>query len=403
MMGIRDWLIEKLNPAQGSIARNEGVEVPSSTQGIYTLQQAYKRIEAVNRGVNLLVDCASDVNIDISNSIEGIGRVKGLRVAKLHRLLNHQPNPYISISAFRSNIFVDLLLDGNAFIYWDGAFLYNLPAPNVDIETDKSTFVKAYVYNDEIRFSPEEVIHVRDNSTSSIYRGTSRLASALDTINTINNMTEYQKTFFKNSTVSNLVLKTPNILGKRIKERILEDWARMYNPKAGGRRPIVLDGEFELEQIGNGDFKELDFINSNEALEAKIFKTLGIPPVLMDAGNNANLSPNNRLFYTNTVLPLIGKLLSGFEIHFGYDLKPNTHDVFALKPELRDTANYLSTLANAGIMTRNEARELIRLPKATDEHADQLILPANVAGSAQDAGQGGRPNDEDKQDAKKAI
>ena len=106
---------------------------------------------------------------------------------------------------------------------------------------------------------------------------------------------------------------------------------------------------------------------------------------------------------TNTVLPLIGKLLSGFEIHFGYDLKPNTHDVFALKPELRDTANYLSTLANAGIMTRNEARELIRLPKATDEHADQLILPANVAGSAQDAGQGGRPNDEDKQDAKKAI
>lgn len=391
-MGLRNWVAEKLNPAQPAIARKEGESIPSTSNEIRSLQQAYIKIEAVNRGVNLVVDAAVGVDMDIGKTMKGLGIVASKpRQSKLERLLNFQPNPYITTAAFRSNIYIDLLLEGNAFIYYDGTDLYNLPAEDVEIITDKKTFIKEYIYNTDIPFKQIEIIHLRENSAKSIYRGTARLLSSLDTINTLNNMTQYQKNFFKNSTVTNLVITTPNILGKRIKDRILEEWARLYNPHSGGRRPIILDGEFKLDTIGNGNFQELDFANSTVALEQKVYKALGVPPVLIESGNNANISPNNRLFYTNTIMPLTNKLIQGMERFFGVDLKANTHDILALKPELRDTANYLSSLTNAGIMTREEAREKIRLPKSNDPAASDLIVPANVAGSAANAGVGGKP------------
>jgi hypothetical protein len=97
------------------------------------------------------------------------------------------------------------------------------------------------------------------------------------------------------------------------------------------------------------------------------------------------------MFYLQTVMPLVSKTVQALELFFGYDIRPNTQEVLALRPELREQANFLSTLANAAIMTRNEARDVLRLPPIAGDVGDDLILPANIAGSAADASQGGAP------------
>ena len=128
-------------------------------------------------------------------------------------------------------------------------------------------------------------------------------------------------------------------------------------------------------------------------------KALGVPPILLDTGNNANVTPNLKLFFINTVLPLNNKVIQAIEMYFGYDIKPITQDVLALRPELKDLSNYLSTLTNAGIMKRNEAREEIRLEAVPGMVGEDLILPANIAGSAADVTVGGKPpNSEDNDD-----
>jgi hypothetical protein len=78
-------------------------------------------------------------------------------------------------------------------------------------------------------------------------------------------------------------------------------------------------------------------------------------------------------------------------------MKPDTVGVPALQPEMNEETQQLTGLVNAGIITVNEAREQKRLPPAPDEHADELRIPANIAGSATDPSQGGRPpgSDED--------
>jgi len=203
------------------------------------------------------------------------------------------------------------------------------------------------------------------------------------------NMRKFQDNFFKNGAVPGLVLKSPNTLSEKIKERMLQAWVARYNPQSGGRRPLFLDGGLEVEDLTEINFKNLDFQDGIAANEKIILKALGIPPILMDSGNNANIRPNHRLYYLETILPIVNKIAYAFERYFGFKLDENVSGIPALQPELRDQASYYATLVNTGIMTPNEAREALRFE--TIEGFDTPRVPANIAGSAANPEEGGRP------------
>ena len=387
-------IINKLNPAQSEIVEDYGQDHAPSAN-LRTNQVAYNVIEVVNRGVNLIVDSAAGVPLDVGDIMEFFDSPTRVRKKRLNQLLNFRPNNFYNADVFKRNIFLDLILEGDAFIYYDGVHMYNLPALSVEIVADERTYIKEYKYKDKV-FKPGEIIHIKENASTSIFTGTSRLDSAKSSLNLLVSMSSFQKNFFDNSAVPGMVLITPNPLSERVKNRMIQQWVSKYNPTKGVKRPLILDGEFKLESLSKYSFKELDFNDSIAVQENKVLTALGVPPVLMDSGNNANINPNMRMFYIQTIIPLVNKITQALEMYFGYDIKPITQNVMALRPELQDQANFLSTLVNSGIMTRNEAREELRREAKTgsedpDDIADRLILPANIAGSAQDAGVGGRP------------
>jgi len=90
-MGIIRNLIQKLNPAQPSIAVSQGSQ--GSLAPVITYQRAYDRLEVVNRGVNMIVDAAAQINIDVGEK-EAFPGVATIRHKKLVTLLNRNPNPY---------------------------------------------------------------------------------------------------------------------------------------------------------------------------------------------------------------------------------------------------------------------------------------------------------------------
>jgi len=61
--------------------------------------------------------------------------------------------------------------------------MYHLPAENVEILSDAKTFIRGYRYNGNVLFEEREVFYFKDVSSTSIYRGASRLESCLDNIN----------------------------------------------------------------------------------------------------------------------------------------------------------------------------------------------------------------------------
>ena len=206
------------------------------------------------------------------------------------------------------------------------------------------------------------------------------------------NMRSFQDNFFKNGAVPGLVLKSPNTLSDKIKDRMIAAWQMRYRPDTGGRRPLILDGGIEVDTISNTNFKDLDFqaaIGDNEKI---ILKALGIPPIMLDSGNNANIRPNMRLYYLETILPIVRKLNFGLSRYFGFDITEDISNIPALQPELRDASAYYTSLVNGGIITAAEARERLGFDEIAG--TEDIRIPANIAGSAGNPSEGGRPPEE---------
>jgi len=378
---------EKLNPAQFHMGGN----ITSSHEPTFSYEKAYEDLEVVNRGVNMIVDDVAEIHTLVSRDNSFRGVVPGVKASKVEVLLNKSPNPYQDINSFKRNLISDFLIDGNIFLYFDGAHLYHLPASDVTIHSSKETYIERFTMHD-ITFSPDEIIHIKENSFHSIYRGVPRLKPAMRTMVLMKNMRAFQDNFFKNGAVPGLVLKSPNTLSEKIKERMMISWQARYRPDAGGRRPLILDGGIEVDKISNVNFKEMDFQSAILENEKIILKALGIPPIMMDSGNNANIRPNMRLYYLETILPIVRKINYGLERYFGFELREDITNIPALQPELRDSSAYYTSLVNGGIITPAEARKALGFDFVTG--TEDIRVPANIAGSATNPDEGGRPVEE---------
>lgn len=399
----RQWVAEKLNPAQPSIA---SLEPYASPETIVDFEQAYREIEVVHRAVEMVVSACVEVPL----IVEGSSPAK-----KVNKLLNIRPNPFEDRARFFSRAFLDYHLDGNAFFYYDGNSLYLLPANDVEVVPDEKTFVSHYNYlvsnqsssdyygfskqtrkSEAIRFEPHEIIHVMAENEASIFRGTSKLKSILRLLELYYYMINFQRQFFKNNAVPGFVLTTDNILSKRVKDRLLEAWRSTYTTLFdGARNPAILDGGLKIDSFSTVNFDQLDFEGSIERIQQDMTKAIGVPYVLLKSGNNANIDANQKLFYLHTVLPILNKFSSAFSHYFNNDVvvRPDRLAVPALQPDNKTQATYYSTLVNTGIITPNEAREGLRFAKL--EGHDNIRVPQNITGSATNASLGGRPVDSD--------
>jgi HK97 family phage portal protein len=399
--GWRQWLSEKLNPAQPSIA---SMEPYASPETIVDFEQAYREIEVIHRSVEMVISAC----VDIPLIVEG-----GSPSKKLNKLLNVRPNPFEDRVRLFRRAFLDFQLDGNAFFYYDGESLYLLPANDVEVVPDPKTFVSHYNYlvsnqhssdffgyskqtrkSESIRFESHEIIHIMNENDNSIFRGTSKLKPILRLMELYYYMINFQRQFFKNNALPGFVLTTDNILSKRVKERLLEAWRSTYTTIFdGARNPAILDGGLKIDRFSTINFDQLDFEDSIERIQQDMAKALGVPYVLLKSGNNANIDANQKLFYLHTVLPILNQFCSAFSHYFNNSvvIRPDKLSVPALQPDNRTQATYYSTLVNTGIITPNEAREGLRFAKLDD--LDTIRIPQNITGSATDATQGGRPVD----------
>ena len=399
----REWLSEKLNPAQPSIA---SLEPYASPETIVDFEQAYREIEIIHRAVEMVIAACVDTPLKVSGQTPA---------KKVNKLLNIRPNPFEDRVRFFRRALLDFHLDGNAFFYYDGNDLYLLPANDVEVVPDPHTFVNHYNYlvsnqqssdffgynkqtrkSEAIRFEPNEIIHITSENTTSIFRGTSKLKPLLRLIELYYYMINFQRQFFKNNAIPGFVLTTDNILSKRVKERLLEGWRNSYTTIFdNARHPAILDGGLKIDQFSQVKFQELDFENSIERIQQDMAKALGVPYVLLKSGNNANIDANQKLFYQHTVMPILNQFCSAFMLFFnnGVQIKPDKLTIPALRPDERTQSIYYSTLVNTGIITPNEARVGLGFPSIDGE--DSIRVPQNITGSATDATQGGRPPNEE--------
>jgi HK97 family phage portal protein len=398
------WIVQKLNPAQSYIRDSNGANQESTVSPYFSnVRAAVKSVGTVQRGCSLIIDSFSMINYDIKEKYPFSSRSEtGVKQATLHRLLNQRPNLDEDISSFRRKLVEDFIYEGNFFIYFDGSSIYHLPAKDMIIITGSKSMVSHYQFgmgSQAVTFKTSEVVHVKDNSVDNIARGDSRLISALHDLNSRRQMTDYQANFFTNGMAPGIILTTDSVMSNRMKDRLISYWIEKFNPRTGANRPLILDNGMKPENISVSDFSKLQYTETIKGIEEKALHALGVPPILLDSGNNANIRPNVELFYNMTVIPIAKKLVAALEAFFAWDIQESTHGIAALAPDLKVEAERITSLVNNGILLGNEGRKKLREEPIDDPLMDKIRIPANVAGSATGvAGQeGGKPANDDKE------
>uniref|UniRef100_A0AAU6PY57 Portal protein n=1 Tax=Salmonella phage vB_Si_CECAV_FGS009 TaxID=3126494 RepID=A0AAU6PY57_9CAUD len=396
-MGFKSWITEKLNPGQRIIRDMEPVSHRTNRKP-FTTGQAYSKIEILNRTANMVIDSAAECSYTVGDKYNIVTYANGIKTKTLDTLLNVRPNPFMDISTFRRLVVTDLLFEGCAYIYWDGTSLYHVPAALMQVEADANKFIKKFIFNNQINYRVDEIIFIKDNSyvcgTNSQISGQSRVATVIDSLEKRSKMLNFKEKFLDNGTVIGLILETDEILNKKLRERKQEELQLDYNPSTGQSSVLILDGGMKAKPYSQiSSFKDLDFKEDIEGFNKSICLAFGVPQVLLDGGNNANIRPNIELFYYMTIIPMLNKLTSSLTFFFGYKITPNTKEVAALTPDKESEAKHLTSLVNNGIITGNEARLELNLEPLDDEQMNKIRIPANVAGSATGVSgqEGGRP------------
>jgi HK97 family phage portal protein len=267
-------------------------------------------------------------------------------------------------------------------------------------ETAGTGYIDHFLFDGNVTFYPNEIIFIKDNSFKSFgasqISATSRyMAAHNDTIRK-DKLNTYKEKFIDSGTVLGLILETEQVLNRNFKNRILEDIKLNYNANNGkfSNTAFILDGGIKAKPTNQTSIADIGISEDRTAYNASICTALGVPPILLEGGNNANIRPNIQLLFYMTLLPNLKKFESAFETFFGFDLKLDTRDVPAMLPDMNEETTRIVSLVNNGIITGDEGRVELRMEPTGDPLMTTIRIPANVSGSATGvAGQeGGAPS-----------
>ena len=153
-MGFWDKLFNK-NSGQPGIVAEYGEDHYAGDRHSQRYSSGYNRIEVIRRGVDLIVDSAAEIDISIADKLPSpavhIGNKRTDKV--LFNLINHTPNSQEDINTFRRQLYMDLILQGNCFQYFERRTnstgvetisLYHLPARRITIKAGDTNKVDHY-------------------------------------------------------------------------------------------------------------------------------------------------------------------------------------------------------------------------------------------------------------------
>ena len=351
----------------------------------------YDAISVIARCVDLIVNAACEVEYNI---MEDTGPFNVLSKHRQFENLITDPSLEFGRNDFYRTVFRDLVFSGNSFVYNIGTELQILEDVNYAPGNRVSSGNQA--------LDRDRLIHTRLLQEAGSRYGKSYLTRIDKELNLIASMLNFQKNMFANNAIPGIILSSENPLSKKQKDRIAEEFLDMYAIiKGNSSKPFVADNALDVKEITH-NLKELEFNEGVNSISSRICAGLGIPEVLINSGNNANIMPNYRLFIFNTVAPLVNNFASEMTSHL-HRFYNNTKKLkvvadYSVLPLLKDDVlketNSIKGLVTAGVITPNEARTKLHYLKHKDPLADDLLFPANITGDLNNPSPG-KPNEEE--------
>jgi HK97 family phage portal protein len=288
------------------------------------------------------------------------------------------------------NAFLQVIRSNNGQLH----SLYSIPAdtirpvPYIDTDTGELRYVYAQIvsydsinYSVKRVFTDEEVIHIKMPNIFTQLYGASKLTPLFSNIKIDINTKTYLNNFMENSFSGGMIFELKDS-SEEIVERNREELIETLSGSKNAGRNMILEGEIRLVHDGNKtkDFplKELYQKNAEE-----IFACLNVPLSLAGIRsqngtiNDALIQQEEQVFYRSVVRFLQNLIYQDITLKvFGNILGYNE-----LKIESGVNKDFTGKNAENRVMTGlkvggtiNEFRQMIGMPKASDDKIGELFV-----------------------------
>ena len=172
---------------------------------------------------------------------------------------------------------------------------------------------------------------------------------------------------------------------QQLMQQLRDDITALYSGPENSGRPALLPPGLDWKPIGHSAH-EAQLVEQRYVAWEEIQTVFDLPgPLLGDLrhGTYSNVTELNKQLYKSVLRPWLTLIEETLQAQL-IDPEPEWHDMFVefdmgeqLKGDPSELASAIATQIAAGVMTRNEGRKLLNLPRDESPAADQLFYAAN--------------------------
>lgn len=314
----------------------------------------------------------------------------------LYTILHDSPNAYMTSMEWREAMELAITLFGNGFSeivrLGKRVVALNLLPPDrvqVKLDQDGTLFYEFCTKNGPKRYEADQIFHVHNFSLDCIV-GLNPIEYQRTTIGVALARQQYAASIFATGGRPGGVLEHPGNPDEKIRKALKDSWEQVHGGPSNGGKVAVLWNGMKYNPIGMS-LEDVNYIEGSKFSVTELARAYGVQPHKigdLERATFSNIEEQNIEFIQDTVLPRATR----WEQRIKKSLLAGTgsSDVFAefdlagmKRGNMAALSTYISTLANTGIMTRNEGRRQIGLNLSKQAGADDLTVQSAMVDLSQ--------------------
>ena len=393
--------IEKKESPKVMINKLSAYSTRSSRRYKDYAKDGYQENAIVHRCIQLIANSASAVDLCVYSDDEKLEN---------HELISllQRPNPAQSGVEYFASLYSYLLISGNSYLLRDteGATalreLYLLRPDRMRINASHTMIPQSYDYVidgkvvNSYQVDPTtgsgQVKQIKLWNPLDDFYGLSPILASAYNIDQHNLAGMHNVALLKNGCTPSGMLKfeptdetgMSTSLTDEQRARLLEDLEFRFQGTHNSGRPMLLEGNFDYTQLGLNP-KDMDFLDLLNLSAREIALAFGVPSQLVgipDSQTYSNMEQAKLGLYEETIIPLLTRVESDLNEYLSplYDgnisVRYDLDSIPAMAEKRKQIYENVVQGVNAGILTRNEARERLGLGEISG--ADDLYIPSNL-------------------------
>lgn len=235
-----------------------------------------------------------------------------------------------------------------------------------------------------VSFPQDEVVPFKLFNPIRLERGLSRMEAIRSTIFAEDSSRNATSSMWKNAARPNMVLSTENRLGQAGRKRLREAFDQAHAGSSNSGKTLVLEDGVTAQAM-QVSVVDMQYIESRQLNREEICGVFDIaPPIvhILDRATFSNISAQMRAFYRDTMAPVLEFIQSSMDKYVGSFWTRNNCMRFAVDDVIRGDFEVRMRAAHealsTGVMTPNEAREMVGLDRYDDPKADELFANSAI-------------------------